>query len=412
VPELDGLRGLAALGIVLFHSNPKRLPCGWAAVDLFFVLSGYLITSIILVHGSRPGFLRSFYVRRGLRIWPIYFLTIGLFVLLDPWLPAPQNFAALPFDLTYTQNVPAYWTDQLPTFSRYLRHTWTLAIEEQFYLIWPLLVLAVGRRGLVPLSLTVVGGAVLARSQGMPIVALAARADGLALGGLLAAILSRPSPVPATRRVRPRWAFDAAMAVGSAGVITLSLTIGLNLPMGPPPWPGLTILMINLVWFGLIGRTVLGADGPGSSVLRRRLRGPRLGHVGRISYGLYLYHLPILLISGDIARSFGLRGQPFWREGPTLALCGLAAVVSWRYLEEPILGLKDRWAGYPSHGRNAIEPLRLDRRVMTTGIEPETRGQGRHVADANAGGAGGLRAMAAPGRQPRLRRFRLGGGRR
>ena len=73
IPELDGLRGLAALGIVLYHSNPKRLPAGWAAVDLFFVLSGFLITSIILRHGREAGFLRNFYLRRGLRIWPIYY---------------------------------------------------------------------------------------------------------------------------------------------------------------------------------------------------------------------------------------------------------------------------------------------------------------------------------------------------
>src|SRR5262249_4984586 len=70
VAELDSLRGFAALAVIVFHANPQWIPFGWAAVDLFFVLSGYLITSIILANGGASGFLRNFYIRRGLRTWP------------------------------------------------------------------------------------------------------------------------------------------------------------------------------------------------------------------------------------------------------------------------------------------------------------------------------------------------------
>src|SRR5262245_4877090 len=77
VAELDSVRGLAALAVLVYHANSAWLPFGWAAVDLFFVLSGYLITSIIVRNGDSAGFLRNFYVRRGLRTWPIYYLLIA-----------------------------------------------------------------------------------------------------------------------------------------------------------------------------------------------------------------------------------------------------------------------------------------------------------------------------------------------
>src|SRR5947209_20588091 len=76
IPELDALRGIAAVVIVIFHSNTRRMPWGWAAVDLFFVLSGFLITGIVLRHGGTRGFLGRFYARRALRIFPVYYLVI------------------------------------------------------------------------------------------------------------------------------------------------------------------------------------------------------------------------------------------------------------------------------------------------------------------------------------------------
>lgn len=365
IPELDGLRGLAALGIVLYHSNPKRLPAGWAAVDLFFVLSGFLITSIILRHGREAGFLRNFYMRRGLRIWPIYFLTIGAFVLLNPFLPSPCNWKALPFDLTYTQTMPLYWSAKMQIFSRYLRHTWTLAVEEQFYLIWPVLVLLVGRRGVIPLSLATVAGAVLARSQGLSLMLLASRADGLAMGGLLAALLQH-APAGEREMKRRLGGLGVCVLTGVAGLVALGTTVGLRLPQGPPPWPALSILAFNLTWFGVVGVAAVGTGQGWISVLRW----PRLRWLGQVSYGLYLYHLPIMILSGDIARGFGLRGQPFWREGPTLALCFVAAALSWRYVEEPILRLKSRfeYRHLPKRGLEVSPraPLQDSRQAMAS----------------------------------------------
>src|SRR5262245_25669872 len=109
VRELDALRGLAALAIVVYHFALSWFPIGWAFVDLFFVLSGYLITSIILEHRQSPRFLPRFYLRRGLRIWPIYYLCLLLLLVFGPSLPRPTDWGALPAHLTYTQNVERYW---------------------------------------------------------------------------------------------------------------------------------------------------------------------------------------------------------------------------------------------------------------------------------------------------------------
>ena len=146
VLELDGLRGLACLTILAYHIRPAAVPYGWTSVDLFFVLSGYLITAILVRHRGSPGLLKSFYARRGLRIWPIYYLTIVVLVILGPWLPRPTSWNGLGYYLTYTQNIPRYWSGRVPAFSPYLNHFWTLANEEQFYIVWPILVITLGRR--------------------------------------------------------------------------------------------------------------------------------------------------------------------------------------------------------------------------------------------------------------------------
>src|SRR5579883_2068808 len=166
IPELDALRGLAALVVVVYHLRSHKIVFGWAAVDLFFVLSGFLITTIILSNTLGGQFFKGFYARRSLRIWPIYYLSLLAFALINPFLPRPYAISdALPYYLTYTQNVHYYWSDTGP-FLRPFGHTWTLAIEEQFYLIWPLLIFLVGRRFVIPLTVIVTLAATAALAAG------------------------------------------------------------------------------------------------------------------------------------------------------------------------------------------------------------------------------------------------------
>jgi peptidoglycan/LPS O-acetylase OafA/YrhL len=355
--ELDSLRGLAALAIVIYHFKTSWLPFGWGAVDLFFVLSGYLITTIILTNGRAEGFLTSFYVRRGLRIWPIYYLSLLALVVLGPLLPRPNNYAGFLNYLTYTQYTPHYWGGTVEDFTWYLKHTWTLAIEEQFYLLWPPLVLLVGRRGLPFLALSVAAASVAARGSGFHWWILAGRCDGFALGGLLAwLLLDGPWVARHLKSVRIGFSTIGLMALS---VLTLiGLTEGLP-DHGPPRSPAVTILALNLLFTATVGLVVAHAGCPRLAPLR----GPILGYLGTISYGLYLYHMIILRIKLDYAQRHGL-GRAAGLDLLALVASFALAVASWHLIERPLLRLKDRFA-YRRSARDippqeAIPPGRID----------------------------------------------------
>jgi len=336
VLELDALRGLACLTIVFHHFKPHLLPFGWAAVDLFFILSGYLITAIIIRHANEDRFLLNFYVRRGLRIWPVYYLTVLTIAAASPWLPRYYNFDVLPHILTYTQEVGLHWGWRVPPFSEYTAHMWSLAIEEQFYLIWPALICLVGRRGVVPLALAVAAAAVWARSSGMYWRILLTRADGLALGAILASLFASREAIRSHRAI-PR----VLTVLGLAALTYLTVLIasgGMPKPEAPP-WPGLSMLMINVLGASIIGLVIYHRGKPALRFLRR----PRLVWVGQLSYGIYVYHYILMLLSDDIAQALGKGGRPFWREALTVALVFGLAALSWRFFELPLLRLKDRF---------------------------------------------------------------------
>lgn len=339
IPELDAIRGIAAVVIVIFHSNTRRMPWGWSAVDLFFVLSGFLITGIVLRNGGTRGFLPRFYARRALRIFPIYYLVVFGLVAFRDVLPKPVDPRGLPYELTYTQYVPYYWFAEAPRYSPYLGHTWTLAVEEQFYLVWPALVLLVGRSRawVVGLSLAAVAGSFAMRMMGFSVALLGARSDGLALGGLLAAVMTGTDGSLRVTSRRFRAGLVALAALSASVLAGLALFVGMGRTDDFPRWTGTVVLAFSVLWFAVIGLVVIHAGHPRLAVLRR----PRLLWLGKVSYGLYLYHFLVIVISGDIYRWIGWRGQPIWREAPTIGACFVVAAWSWKYIERPILGLKD-----------------------------------------------------------------------
>jgi len=341
IAELDSLRGLAALAVIVFHANEAWLPFGWAAVDLFFVLSGYLITSIILRQGGTPGFLRNFYLRRGLRTWPIYYLLIAIVIVLNPVLARRCDWSRLPIALTYTQGLTRLWGGSANPFSPYLIHTWTLAIEEQFYLIWPALVLIVGRRRVAILALVCAGGSMLARSEGVWWESLT-RADGLALGGLLAALRFQDRE-PIRSLWRPGLALGT-IRLAALGALGLLCVLGARKGLRPEgalfSYPVLTLLLVNVLWLGLIEVVLASAGRPSLGLLRLW----PLRRLGVISYGLYLYHLPILLLTLDLARGLGLPGKPSYIRILGVLMAVPVAALSWRYIERPLLDLKRRYS--------------------------------------------------------------------
>jgi peptidoglycan/LPS O-acetylase OafA/YrhL len=341
VAELDSLRGLAALAVIVFHAQEAWLPFGWAAVDLFFVLSGYLITSIILRQAGTPGFLQSFYIRRGLRTWPIYYLLIAILIISSPVLPRRSDWGQLPISLTYAQGLARLWGGSSKPFSVYLDHTWSLAIEEQFYLIWPALVLTVGRGRVAILALVCAGGSILARGQGVWWDSMT-RADGLALGGLLAAVrfrdqaperlIGRPGLVLGTIRLGGGVALGMLAALGAS--------LGLRPEGALSRHPALTLLLFNLVWLALIDVVLSNAGRRLFALLRLR----PLRQLGVISYGLYLYHYPVLMLSLDLARDLGYRGKASYIRILGILLTIPLAALSWRFIERPLLGLKRSFA--------------------------------------------------------------------
>jgi peptidoglycan/LPS O-acetylase OafA/YrhL len=344
IKELDAIRGLAALTIVFFHLWLDRFGILGSAVDLFFVLSGYLITTIILNNTLNDRFLLSFYIRRGLRIWPIYYLVLLALVFFYPLLPTRETLAELPYYLTFTQEIPRYQAAFGPTFPSAFRHTWSLAIEEQFYLIWPPLLWWLGKRRLPKIALALVGLAVVARTLNFSSFILITHCDGLALGGLLAGIL-RDLDRGSGSALRVRSAM-AAYAAGSAAVLGALIV----LPILPEKSglaivsavivTGLKPLAQNVLFFAIVGLVVLQAGSQPLAWLRDR----RLVYLGTISYGIYLYHHFVFEICKLYERYYGWPRNlmcDFAKLGASIAL----AALSWKFIEQPVLLLKDRF-GY------------------------------------------------------------------
>ncbi|MDR3622220.1 MAG: acyltransferase [Paludisphaera borealis] len=345
IPELDGLRGLAALAVVLFHLYLGVFPFGRAAVDLFFVLSGFLITGIVIDHIDEPRFLRRFYARRSLRIWPIYYLSLVLllaagFVSWRMWLPFALYLQNTGYYLMPLESLRgAIFAPDWPL----MNHTWSLAVEEQFYLIWPGLILLTGRRRVGVLAVACLAGSVAARLAGYPHSMLITRCDGLALGALLAAVLHRPEIVSdAARRaaVRP-WLWAAGALIAMLGLRlawemrTGRVRIPLDFRLDDAP---AEVLCVSLISFVIVAWTTVETG-------HRRLaplRWKPLRDLGTISYGVYLYHALVL----HAVQSLLPHATPGYQalEG-LLTLVGslVVAAISWRFVERPILKLKDRF---------------------------------------------------------------------
>ena len=308
VVALDGMRGVAVLGVVCFHYG---VGIGWTGVQLFFVLSGFLITSILMSsrESSLVAYLKGFYWRRSLRIFPLYFAFLFVVVFLSLLLGITPAFRQQwPYLFTYTFNFVRTSADYI--YPRYWGHLWSLSVEEQFYLFWPLAVFFLPRRAFVWLLCGLLIETPLLRfaierslqasvapdAIGNVIYNLTpCQLDAFASGALVAC--AREAGV---LRVPLRGWLLGSVVVVAAGLINLwsipsSLPIGfltfgypLNMPYHYQSTWGYTLL--NLWSAGLIA--VLLSANSLSRLLEHRL----LVWVGAISYGVYVWHLPVLQI--------------------------------------------------------------------------------------------------------------------
>jgi peptidoglycan/LPS O-acetylase OafA/YrhL len=346
-PALDGLRGFAVVAVLLYHLEiPHLMPGGFIGVDVFFVLSGFLITSLLI--GEQGTYnkvdLRAFYIRRALRLLPALLAVLMVFSVAVEIVPSAQylrydSLTAVPFVFFYVGN---WWFIQhsLGVFD----HTWSLAIEEQFYLVFPALFMVATRRKLSRIGSAkallalvaaeiILRSALLASGHSVNVVgnATVTHSDGILLGASLAFWLTSSE-----HRVSHRM-INAMSVMGSAFLVVLIIALPNSSRYGPSP-----------VWYdvGVTGATIATAllllD---QVVAPQRLIAFVLGSraavwVGRRSYGLYLWHYPIyrlvILAPGPIGHRYLLDALVFFGSF-------VVAGVSYEVIEKPALRLKARF---------------------------------------------------------------------
>ena len=326
---------------------------GWTGVDLFFVLSGFLITGILYDAKGSKHFFRNFYARRTLRIFPLYYaFLIGLFVLLP--LVAPQTAEPAMRDEQlwmwgYLGNVlmaRVGW-DGLPA---HTTHLWSLAVEEQFYLLWPLVVWWATRKRLVAICVAAIALASLTRvalhflgadpTAGYTL--LPARVDTLAIGSVIAVLVRRPEGLAWVRRMT-KPALVAALAVILVVMATLPL-------IGTLPPRNLTVQFFAYPAVAVVAAALLvtAMQADRSTMFGRTLASGPLTALGRYSYALYLFHVPIR----DVIRNTGIGSSDAAVIAGSriplqlaiiaggIAVTYVLALASWNLFEKHLLALK------------------------------------------------------------------------
>jgi peptidoglycan/LPS O-acetylase OafA/YrhL len=353
VDSLDGLRALAVLVVMGAHAELTFFVGGGVGVDVFFTLSGFLITTLLLQEWRREGrvSLRMFYARRALRLLPALVLCLALVsaysLLWAPPILRQRNLASVPVVLFYAGN----WVRALghPILGAY-EHTWSLAIEEQFYLLWPPLLLLALRRGAsrrALLVLTSVGVVVpvvlrLLLYHGLGSIARVyngtdTHGDGLFVGCTLAILLAGVRPARSLRR----WLGVA----GWAGVGALVVTFLADWRLAPHG-RGVTytftwgILAAALATAGITAYLVVDRASP----LSRLLAWAPLREVGRRSYGIYLFHVPVYFaVDAHLLGPLGFRSRLAVKVVGTAAI----AAASYAWVEQPFLRRKNRLRARP-----------------------------------------------------------------
>lgn len=379
MPTLDGLRGLAVLSVMAFHfSLFSNIPgstsatflwhsvagMGWIGVDLFFVLSGFLITGILYDSKASASYFRVFYARRALRIFPLYYGVLALFFVVLPMLaPGAQavreNASDQVWYWTHLANVQIALRGDWSAISPYVAHFWSLAVEEQFYLVWPIAVLLLSGRQLIRFCAAIIIFSLLFRiylfASGASIAAFVltpARMDTLAFGAALAIACRDAALYAQLRRFARPTAIVSALALcvialwrgGLDKHDVVTSTIGFT---------ALGALFSIAIFFALMVRR--------TSRYHLALSSRGLRFFGKYSYALYIFHQPVALVLTGIGLpvaltrvgATGFVAQIFYVVMATSLSVGLA-LLSWNVYEKQFLKLKDRVAHRPP--RNVVQP--------------------------------------------------------
>ena len=394
IPVLDGVRGVAVLLVMTLHfaiMTPRTwgeglfsnvTGAGWAGVDLFFVLSGFLITGILYEARGGEGYFRNFYARRALRIFPLYYAYLFVLFVVLPLVHTasvtPDGETKQVWFWTYLGNI---------LFSRvgwegmpgYTTHLWSLAIEEQFYLVWPLCVFLLSRTRLIQLCIAMIAGAALLRvglsiSGAAPVASYAftlARVDTLATGGLIA-LLARGEGGRAWLSRHAGWVLAVAAIAIALVTVSVGMRSGGRFTL-PALDPVVQLVGYSAIAVGFGAALTLVISSPASSVLHRALTTRPMIAFGKYSYALYLIHVPLRsLMSHELASRGGMLPRIAGSQIPAqvaliaigIAASYLLALGTWNLFEKHFLALK-RFFPSGSSSRPAVPPPVVAPEVFT-----------------------------------------------
>lgn len=373
-PELDGIRGIAILLVlashaagmlgVLPHLQPHSkyvsivafvLVPGWCGVDLFFVLSGFLITSILLRTREKPRYFQSFYARRALRIFPIYYLVLLGSITLAHFVPAVQSYLPPPgiqreVYFFYLQNMPCFWVNRTAVATVWGIY-WSLAVEEQFYLVWPMLVRYLTRTVMLWICVIAFVLELPVRLVTMhfyfgvhfgAIMFTLNRADGLFVGAAIALYMDIKR-----RTVPMRW-------IAAAGAVSTAIFLYV-VAFHPHDLVGDgRLYTIGITAFALGGGALVALSQHHPARLQQWLTVPLLRSAGKYSYGMYVYHLILFYGIHSVMRRLSAATDGELKLLPALGvmllsimLVWLVAKLSFDLFEQRFLRLK-KW--FPASG--------------------------------------------------------------
>jgi peptidoglycan/LPS O-acetylase OafA/YrhL len=351
------VRALAILAVIVFHGftfssgnesgeidrfSNLLAGCGWLGVDLFFVISGFLITSILLRAKGNPNAARNFYIRRVLRIFPLYYAFIAVAIALTGVLPLglTGSYQSQLWNVTYLNNVGLVFRG-FDAIGGFFHHFWSLAIEEQYYLFWPWLILFTRRKTAARTCVGLFAASIVARCVAVSTLGsyagymlTPARLDGLVCGSLLALAL----PEIERQLTRRSWIFVAG-AISFCALFALRGGLSVEDKFVVVIAPALAAI----VFTAILGKVLL------SRKQHRFLELTPLRLIGRYSYAMYVFHVPLinLLILSGLPRGrilgMSLPYQIAFTGLVTVASFAVAAV-SWHVFEKHFIALKERMA--------------------------------------------------------------------